>query len=235
MSSSEATDHLTQTLLARLRAFYFPGGEDAVRPVRGIRAVQRGEFRPSPDARWVPFTAEEFVDATRSGFCWEAHMRSGLLGSVAVTDAYENGQGRLVVRKGPIQVMKITGPEADKGELQRYLGYVGYCPPVLLNHPSLEWLAVGPRTLRVRDRLDSTGASVEMDLDEEGLPVCVRANRPMTVGKKVIETPWSARGTDIREMEGLRLWTRMEAAWHLPEGPYTYFRIELTSLTVIRS
>ncbi len=235
MNRSEPTDATTSGLLTRLRTYLFPGGEAAARSIRGINAVQRGEIRSSPAARWVPFAAEEFVDATRSGFCWEARMRGGLLGSVAVTDAYEDGRGRLVVRKGPIQILKITGPEADKGELQRYLGYAGYCPPIVLNHPSLEWLAIGPRTLLVRDRMDSTGATVEMDLDEQGVPLVSRALRHMTVGRKTIETPWSARGSDAQEREGMRVWTRMEAAWHLPEGAYTYIRIELTSLTILRS
>ncbi len=235
MSPAEPSDPATRALLAGLRAYLFPGGEDAARLVRGIKAVQRGEIRSSPEARWVPFTAEEFVDATRSGFCWEALMRGGLLGSVSVTDAYENGRGRLVVRKGPLQIMRIAGPEADKGELQRYLGYVGYCPPILLNHASLEWRAVSPRTLRVCDRVDRSGAWVDVDLDERCCPVLIRAQRPMTVGKKSVETRWSARGTEVQEREGLRVYTRMEADWHIPEGPYTYFRVELTSVTIMRS
>ena len=104
----------------------------------------------------------------------------------------------------------------------------------MLNHPSLEWLTLGPRTLRVRDRKDRSGASAEMDLDDTGLPACFRADRPRTVGKKVVATPWSARGWDIREREGLRVWTHLEAAWHLHEGPFTYVRMELTSFTVLK-
>jgi len=126
------------TLLERLKSYCFPGGEDAVRSVLGIKTTQRGEIRSGPAAKWVPFTAEEFVDAAHTGFRWEARMGSGLINSVQVTDAYENGHGRLVLRKGPIPLRKITGPEADKGELQRYLGYIPYCPAMLLNNPLLE-------------------------------------------------------------------------------------------------
>ena len=86
-----------------------------------------------------------------TGFRWEARLGTGLL-SVAVTDAYEAGHGRLVVAKGPLQLTKLTGPDVDAGELQRYLGYVGYCPAMLLNNASLEFAAVGERTLRLRDR-----------------------------------------------------------------------------------
>jgi hypothetical protein len=224
-----------ETLLARLRGYCLPGGEEAARGVRGIRATQRGEIRSSAEAKWLPFTAEEYVDATRSAFCWTARMGSGVLTSVAVTDAYEEGHGRLVVKKGPVTLRKLAGAEVDKGELQRYLGYASYCPPMLVNHGSLDWTLAGPRTLGLRDRLDQSGASVDVEIDENGRPVVTRAVRPMTVGKRVIPTPWSATGTDEDVREGLRICTRLAAAWHPADGnSFTYIRIELTSFAVER-
>jgi uncharacterized protein DUF6920 len=56
----------------------------------------------------------------------------------------------------------------------------------------------------------------------------------MTLGTRVIPTPWSASGSEPQEWDGLRVWRRMEAAWHLTEGPFTYVRIELTSFKVLR-
>ena len=223
----------TASLMASLKAYCFPGGESAARGIRGIRAMQRGEIRSSPEARWNAFMANEFVDATTTGFRWEARLGTGVL-SVAVTDAYEAGHGRLVVAKGPLQLKKLTGPEVDAGELQRYLGYVGYCPPMVLNNPSLEFSALGERTLKLRDRRDTTGASVEIDLGEDGRPLLVRATRPMIVGKRVVPTLWSATGSEPQDWEGLRVWSHMEAAWHLAAGPFTYVRIDLTSFTALR-
>jgi len=222
-------------LLARLRSFLIPGGEAAVRGVRGIRASQRGEIRSSPVARWVPFTAEETIEATRSGFRWQARMGANPLTSVNVTDAYENGHGRLVVTKGPFTLVNLSGAEVDKGELQRYLGYVGYCPPMLIQHSTLVCEDVGPSTLRLRDAADAAGASVEMEMGDDGRPLVTRALRPMTVGKRSVLTPWSAYGSDEKERAGFRSWTRMEARWHPPEGEFTYVRMEVTSLEVLRS
>jgi len=221
-------------LLARLRAFCFPGGEDPARLVSAIRAKERGELRGSPTARWIPFTAEEVIETERSSFRWEAHYRGGSMGLIAVTDAYEEGHGRLVVKLGGvIPVQKVQGPEADKGELQRYLGSIPLCPPILLNHPSLEWTAVGPHTLRVRDRSDPTGATVDLEIREEGRPIACRAVRPRTVGKQSVLTPWSGSCSEFREWEGLRAASRIEATWEMPEGPFTYYRSEVVSLEVL--
>ncbi len=222
-------------LLEGLRAFCLPGGEEAARNVRGVRIAEHGEMRSVPEAPWTPFTAEETIDATGSGFCWEARMRSGRMRTVHVTDAYQEGHGRLVARVGGvIPVANLHGPDFDRGEIQRYLASIVQCPPILLLHPSLEWSAAGPRTLRVRDLQDPTGATVDHDLGEDGRPLGCRADRPRLVGKRTILTPWSAVCTDPKEWEGLRIPARNEVTWHLPEGPFVCFRSEITSLEVQR-
>jgi hypothetical protein len=219
------------SLVERIKGFSLPAGELAVRGVRGTRTTQRGEFRSSPNARWVPFTAEEYVDATKSGFCWTAQMGTGLK-SVTVTDAYENGQGRLVLKKGPLKVRELRGPHVDKGELQRYLAYLNYCPAMIVNNPYLAMVAVGPLRLRITDKSDETGASVDLDVEETGRVLSARAIRPMAVGRKIAMTPWSATTSDFKEWHGLRLPYSLEAAWEPSEGTFTYIRIELTSVTV---
>lgn len=233
ISKSSSTE--SQALLARLCAFCFPGGDCAARLVRSVRTMQKGEIRMSPKARWVPFTAEEFTDATRSNFRWDARLDPGKISSPTVTDAYEEGHGRLVVKvAGVVTIQKVAGLDADKGELQRYLSSIAFCPPILINHASLDCAAVGSVTLRVHDRKDSTGATVDLDVSEEGQPLRCRAVRPRIVGKQAIMTPWSGSCTEFREWEGLRVATRLEVLWHLPEGPFTYFRSEITSFTALR-
>ncbi len=234
MSTARPPDARAQELLGRLRQYCLPGGDDAARAIRGVRTTQRGQIRSSANASWLGFTAEEEVDATRSRFSWVARTGSGLLTSVMVTDAYEDGHGRLVIKKGPIQLKKIVGPDADRGELQRYLGYVSLCPPMTLNNPFLEWTSTGASTLRVTDVTDPAAASVEIEVGADGRPVVSRAERPMIVGKQTIMTPWSATGSDDRLFDGLRVPTRLEASWHVASGPFTYIRVEVLTFAPVR-
>ena len=44
MEQPHELDAESQTLLASLKAFCFPGGEDAARRVRGVKITQRGEL-----------------------------------------------------------------------------------------------------------------------------------------------------------------------------------------------
>jgi len=225
----------TEALLARLYRFCFPGGEATARLVRSVLTVQRGEMRMSPAARWIPFAAEEFTAATASNFHWDARLDPDKLTAPTVTDAYEKGHGRLVVKlAGLIPVQKVTGPEADKGELQRYLSSIMFCPPILLNHPFLLCSAVGPSTLRLQDQKGPTGAAVDVEIAENGQPLACRAQRPRMLGKETVLTPWSGQGSEFRESEGLRVATRLEVHWHLPGGAFTYYRSDITKFTAMR-
>ena len=233
----ESDERETQALLARLRTFCFPGGEDAARRVRGVKTSQRGDFRTSPAAKWMPFTAEETIDATRSSFCWEARFGGSRITSLAVTDAYEQGHGRLQIKYGGIvPLKKVVGPDVDKGELQRYLTALALCPSMMLNHPSLEWSTAGPLTLRLRDREGPDGATIDIELDEQGSRFVCRADRPRLVGRKSVLTPWSGLASEFKEWEGLRIASHLEVSWLIPElqEPFTYFKEEITSVTVLR-
>ena len=198
-----------------------------------MKMTQEGEFRLSPDGRWLPFTAEEVIETTRSNFRWEARFGRGIR-SFAVTDAFEHGHGQLVVKAGGLlPVQNASGPEVDQGELQRYLAEIPICPPILLNHPTLQWEAIGPLTLRVRDGHHGT-TTVDLEIAGSGQPVAARADRPRRVGKQAVETPWSAVCLDFQEREGMRLPRRLEAQWHLPEAAFTYIRSEVTSIALLR-
>jgi hypothetical protein len=220
------------SLVERIKGFSLPAGELAVRGVRGIKTTQRGQFRSSPKATWIAFTAEEYVDATKSGFCWNAQMGTGIK-SVTVTDTYENRHGRLAVKKGPLKLRELRGSDVDKGELQRYLAYLSYCPTMVINNPYLVMVSVGPNTLRISDKSDPTGASVDLDVQDTGQISVARAIRPMTVGRKVAITPWSATPGDYKEWQGLRVPYSLEAAWEPQEGAFTYIHIQLTSVAVV--
>ena len=217
-------------LLARLQSFLLPGGVERARSVRRVRLKEQGEMRSAPDARWIPFTAEERIDARQSGFLWEARFRTARVVPMVVVDAYEERRGRLVVKLGgAVPLVNSRGPELDRGELQRYLAYASLCPPMLAANERLVWTAAGAQTLRVRDADDSTGATVDYEIGEEGCPIRSRAERPRAVGKKPIPTLWAATGLEFCERDGLFVATRLEAAWLLPGGWFTYFREEVTS------
>jgi hypothetical protein len=220
--------------VAALKAFCFPGGDAAARRVRSLRTTERGEMRMSPKGRWIPFTSESRTDTTQSGFRWSARLNPGKLTTIAVTDEYERGHGHLIAKTaGIVKLIDLEGRDTDMGEIQRYLSSIAFCPSILLNHCSLECIETGPDRVRLRDKNDLTGASVEIGISAAGEPLSCHADRPRAVGKRTILTPWSGTYAGFQESEGLRVATRLEVSWHLPEGLFSYYRSEITSFTAI--
>ncbi len=221
------------SLVERLKTYLFPDGDAAARAVTGIRTIQSGDVRASASAAWKSFHAEEIVDATESMFSWDATLGSGIA-AVHVTDGYDRDGGRLVVRKGPLTVAHLAGPHMDQSELQRYLSYIPYCPSMILNNPFLDFAAVGLDTLRIRDRRAAIDAGIALQLGDDGRPLATRAVRPMTIGRRIVPTEWSAIGSDPQLWHGMRMCRHLEAAWHPPDGEFVYVRIDVLSQSMLR-
>jgi hypothetical protein len=232
---ARALDAAAEAMLARWRAFVFPGGEESARTIRVVEWREVGEIRSSLKDRWMPFTATQRSDATRSAFRWDAVIGTGALTRTTVTDAFEDGRGWLTARAaGIVPVARIQGPETDRGEMQRYLADLGRCPTALLLHPTLELASVGPGTLRARDAAGPAGATVDLEVGPDGAPIAVRAMRFRAQGKRFVEGPWSGRMAGFREWEGLRVPVGLAVSWHLPEGEFAYFRAEGTPIRAVR-
>jgi hypothetical protein len=219
----------TAQCLQRLKAFLLPGGDDAARGINRIRLVEQGEIRSGPQARWSPLTAIETFETRKSGFVWEAQIRTAKIMTVHVREAFEDGHGCAVAKVAGVPVKTGRGIEFDKGEIQRYLASLP--APALVNHANLVWSLIGTNTLQLRDGTDPTGATVDFEIDGEGTPVEMRTVRPMTVGKKTVMTRWSAVCNRYRAWNGILLPTHREAIWHLPEGAFTYYRDEVTEIS----
>ena len=58
-------------------------------------------------------------------------------------------------------------------------------------------------------------------------------DRPRAEDGRSVPTPWRGAFSDHGELGGLRVPRRAEVAWELPEGPFTYWRAEVTDLEVV--
>lgn len=232
---ARALDPAAESLLARWRAWVFPAGEE---PARGIDAVEwseEGELRSSPRARWIPFSARDRIESSRTTFRWDAVLGTGALTRTAVTDACDGGRGWSVAKAARVlPVARVTGPEMDRAQVMRWLADVTRCPPALLLHPGLEAASAGDGRLRLRVAGAPEGAEVEVGIAPDGAPVSVRGMRPGLEGRRFVVRPWSGSMAAPVGWEGLRVPTRLEASWEYPEGVVVTFRAAVTPVRAVR-
>jgi len=213
-------------LLERVRGYAMPDGPVAC---RGFQLRQTGEIRLAPDKPWLPFQAEQWFDAAGLNFRWTARSRIARVLPVTVVDAFERGHGLLSVRiAGIVPVVRAQGPEVDRGEVLRALAELPWRPTGFSSSskaPQLAWSSPSPETLRVTFDDGATRCYVGLEVDAEGRVLAAGApDRPRGLGKTFVTTPWRGTFAEYKTFDGLRVPTRAEVAWFLPEGPFTYFR-----------
>ena len=221
----------TVDLLERIRHCAMPAGT-----VECHRSWlrQEGEMRFAPGRPWMPFRAEQWF-GEGIDFRWRAWIRMAPLLRARVVDSFENGRGSLIALAcGFVPVARSRGPATDKGEAMRGLAELPWRPSAFRETAHLHWAIVEPNTLRGTFDDGRTRASIEFEVDGEGKVLCARArSRPRITGRSVVDTSWSGTFDEYKIVDGVRVPTRAEVAWHPPEGSFPYWRGRICDFRVL--
>lgn len=220
-------------LVERVRQWAMP---KACAECKGTWTRQSGEMRLAPGRPWLPFHAEQSFIGGGIDFKWEARVRMAPLLDARVVDSFENGIGALDARVlGIIPVARARGPATDLGEALRGLAELPWRPFAFGRGSCLTFDAASEDRLRATFDDGKTAGAAEFHVDGEGRVLGVTVpNRPRLVGKDVVNTAWSGVFSGYQMFEGVRVPTSAEVTWHLPEGPFTYWRGRVTEFRLVR-
>jgi hypothetical protein len=222
----------TTSLVERIRDYAMPAGAIAC---RGTWLRQEGEMRFSPEKPWMRFHAEQWFPGNGIDFYWKAWVRMNALIRIRVIDSFADGKGSLTAAAfGVVPVARSRGPATDKGEAMRGLAELPWRPFAFGEASPLTWESAGNEELRVRFATARTRAAVLFEVDSAGrVQSALAPDRPRIVDGKAAETAWSGVFDDYRTFSGIRVPTFAQAAWLLPEGPFTYWRGRVSEFRVL--
>lgn len=221
-----------ETLPPLVRAFAQRSGSSGPPPVR-IWLRQRCAMRFKPGDAWRPLAAEQVITVGKPGFVWRATAQMAPLISARVVDAYVDGDGLLEARLfGSLPVARASGPEADRGELMRYLAELPWAPPAMVHNPSLQWRQLDDEVVEVAAPCAGGTARVRLLFADGEVVGCEADERPYTAGKVTVGRPWQGRFWDYEERGGYRIPLHGEVSWVLDDGPFTYWRGEIVDFAV---
>lgn len=227
LAEGTAVEARASSLLERIRFHAMPEGAEGT---AGSRLSQRGVLRLAPDRPWLPFQAEQTFDPFRLDFRWSSRVRLAGILPLRIEDSYRSGHGELSVRLFGLPLSRSTGPEVDRGELIRALAELPWRPAFFAERPGFRWTSPAAEVLKVTYDDGTLRASVHFLVDAEGRVKGGRvARRPRQVGKGFVETDWTFTLDDYRAFEGIRVPTRAEVSWDLPEGLLTWWKGEVTA------
>jgi hypothetical protein len=181
-----------------------------------VRFDQSGRMRASAGSDWMAFRAKQTMSVIHCAFEWRA--RTAPLGVVVVRDMLENGEGKQSIKALGLVPMARVDPSTalTRGQLIRYLAELPLAPDAILCNDWLVWRSTSPRTLSVSSGTGDRRAEVSFTLDGDGRVIEVFAeDRPRTVGKGFVPTPWRGRFSDYRLHKGRWLPFAAEVEWEI--------------------
>jgi hypothetical protein len=198
--------------------------------VWNMRARMHGRIRSGPEARWMPFQAEQhnvFDEPARLFY-----MTATMLGLPA--DGYHRYVGADATMRvkalGLVPVANAAGPEMTRAETVTLFNDMCLMAPATLIDPRIGWEARDART--VRATFAHAGHTIRADLvfDDAGALVDFRSDdrrRASLDGGTLQAVPWSTPIRSYQAVGPFRLMQAGEGRWHDPTRDYAYIELQL--------
>jgi hypothetical protein len=200
------------------------------RPVRSVRLVQRGGFRPKLDGAWMSIRGEQYFSADPPAFVWWGRVRAAPGVWIDARDRVVAGEGNMLVKlASAITLADSSGPELDQGALLRLLGEMPWFPSALFDPRYVSWEAIDERRARATLRLSGREVSGVFEFGADGLPARFTCERYRDLGGGKSElTPFLGESSDYRQVDGMLVPHRVVGSWYVGGRfqPYARFEVE---------
>jgi hypothetical protein len=95
--------------------------------------------------------------------------------------------------------------------------------------PQLSWREIDASTPELSAASAGGPARVRLIFEDGDIARIEADDRPRTAGRRIVPTRWEGCGGDYREIEGCHVPTRAAVIWLLDDGPFEYWRGEVTA------
>lgn len=213
---------------------YFERTIESVASVTSVEVTQTGLFQMgTTDDSWKPFTATQQFTLSQPGFIWDARIAMAPGVFTLVRDSYIDGEGAMRAEvQGLMRVVNLRGGDAlASGALQRWLAEAVWFPVALQPSERLTWEGIDDHRARVSLVDRGHQVSLEFTFTADGDVVRIFSpDRMREVKGQFIPTPWEVICADYGLYLGMRVPTRCEVAWLLPEGRFPFWRGQVTAI-----
>lgn len=200
--------------------------------VHNFRARFRGEIKNKPNAGWMAFTARQhtFFDEPTRLFLIESALFGIPFDGLHV---YVGPSATMQVKVASLlTVVDAKGPEMNRGETVTLFNDMCVLAPATLIDKSILWEALGSLSAKATFTNAGNTISAVLSFNDQGeLINFFSDDRYQSADGKTYKLfRWSTPMRDYRSFGGVRVASRGDAIWHMPEGDLTYGRFELVEL-----
>lgn len=197
-----------------------------------VRLTQRGMMRAKPEQdTWMDIAAEQHITIDEPAFIWKADIKLMGIDLISARDKFVAGKGRMTIKLLSLVTMEDAADEKiDQAAMQRFLVEMVWYPWAALA-PYVRWEPIDSRAARVSMSYKGVRGSCVFHFDETGDVVGLSADRYMGGGKKARLEKWVGTTMGYGTMDGIRMPVKVEVAWKLSRGDFTWLKFEIERLS----
>lgn len=207
--------------------------------VRHLRARMHGRIRSGPDARWMPFNAEQhnFFDGEPARLFYMTASMFGI--PFQGLHRYVGQSASMLVKvAGIAPVVDASGAEMTKAETVTLLNDMCIMAPATLIDSRIEWESLDDRT--VAATLSNAGQSVraELEFNDAGELTNFSSDdrqKSSPDGASMTPARWSTPIGGYRLFGPFRLASRGAGLWHESGRDYAYIELQLDEISYAKA
>jgi hypothetical protein len=221
------TEHLPSPVRRWLLACGMVGRQE----IASVWSKQNALMKMKPEQKeWYTATAEQLAVMHTPAFIWTVRLTMSPVIKVRGRDKYIDGKGQMLIRVNSlINVVNEKGEKLDQGTLQRFLGELVWYPSFALS-PYIEWEAIDEYSAKATMSYNGVTGSGTFYFNKQGDFTRFVAMRYQGNNADSKLFPWEITVSDYAVFDGIKVPSKMEATWHLDQGPWTWLKLQVAEL-----
>lgn len=194
--------------------------KEGQRLISSVRLKHDGQFKTSLKNDWVNITGEQYFTVDKPGFIWK-----GETVMFSARDMFIADKGNLIVSLFSLYTLVDgKGDKYNQGELLRWLSESMLFPTNFLSRENLHWLPIDSMSAKLVFTYIGMTLEYIVRFNEVGEIVQMETKRYM--GDENLEE-WICKAADYKEINNVRIPTKVEATWRLKTGDYSYAKFNI--------
>ena len=196
------------------------------------KVEQTLQLKMKPDQeRWLSATATQISNLQVPAFIWNVDVKMSSLLNFYGRDKLVDGSGAMLIKLNALfNIVNETGPKISEGSLQRYLGEMVWFPTFALNE-HISWQTVNDTTAFATLNYHGNEVSGTFKFNSEGDFVQFSTKRFMGNEANAPRYEWVLDVQDYKVFQGYKIPSQMTATWKLPEGDWTWLKLQIDDVT----
>lgn len=200
-----------------------------------VRLKQTGEMKTEPDGSWMDFSAVQYFDVKNTSFNWKVDVKMMPLVTLTGRDKLQNGKGEMLIKLlSLVNVVNEKGSEQiNTGSLTRFLGEICWFPSAALNE-NITWEEIDETSAKATLTTEDQQVSGIFRFGKNGEMKLFEADRYYGGAEDAEMQKWVVKAEEYKTFSGYRIPNRLTVTWKLPDGDFTWLKLEITDMEVNR-